>query len=119
MEAVARGGVRAATEFEVVAAYGKALLVEARPETGRKHQIRAHLAGARMPILGDRRYGGPLVAGDCMAPRVMLHASRLVLRHPATNVPFELRCPFPADFAALLACLRRQNSRRFTQNRRG
>ena len=42
----------------------RGLLVEAHPRTGRKHQVRIHLADAGMPILGDRRYGG-----DNAAPR--------------------------------------------------
>jgi 23S rRNA-/tRNA-specific pseudouridylate synthase len=99
------------TAFQILDDLGPALLVEARPETGRKHQIRAHLSGTGMPILGDRRYGGPVLVGDCMAPRVMLHALRLSLRHPVTGEPLDLTCPYPVDFAALLLCLRRQRAR--------
>lgn len=74
-----------------------ALLVEARPLTGRKHQVRAHLAHAGLPVLGDVAYGGP------PAPRVMLHAWRLRLRHPLTGEPLRLESPLPADFRAALA----------------
>jgi RluA family pseudouridine synthase len=106
MRAARTGGVRAATGFVVLDRLAAALLVEARPETGRKHQIRAHLSDAGMPILGDSRYGGPRHVGPCTASRVMLHASRLSLRHPVTGLPLDLTCPYPPDFAALLDCLR-------------
>ena len=51
-----------------------------------------------MPILGDRRYGGDAAA----APRVMLHAARLQLRHPLTGVLLSVASPLPADFRAVL-----------------
>ncbi len=112
MDPVDTGGALAVTAFEILDDLGRALLIEARPETGRKHQIRAHLAAARMPILGDRRYSGAMDTDGCKAPRVMLHASRLIVRHPVTSEPLDLACPYPADFAGLIACLRRQAARR-------
>ena len=76
-----------------------ALLVEARPLTGRRHQVRVHLAHAGVPILGDAlvRPCGPRV------PRLMLHAWRLALGHPVTGEALRLEAPIPADFAAVLA----------------
>ena len=59
-----------------------AALVEARPETGRTHQIRVHLASLGAPLLGDARYGGPRRVGEVAIARVMLHARRLVLPTP-------------------------------------
>jgi len=100
-------GTRAATAFAILESLPAALLVEARPETGRKHQIRAHLAGSHLPILGDTRYGGSSRAGRCVAPRVMLHAFTLSLRHPLTGAPLTITCPYPPDFTSLLARLRR------------
>jgi RluA family pseudouridine synthase len=97
-----RGSRAALTDFTIVEALPRGLLVEARPRTGRKHQIRIHLAQAGMPILGDRRYGGDTAA----APRVMLHAARLRLRHPITGAPLSLASPIPADFRAVLERLR-------------
>jgi RluA family pseudouridine synthase len=76
-----------------------ALLVEARPLTGRRHQVRAHLAHAGFPILGDTIYGRPGAA----VPRLMLHAWRLALAHPVTGEPLRLESPIPPDFAAALA----------------
>jgi 23S rRNA pseudouridine1911/1915/1917 synthase len=92
----------AVTDFTIVEALPRGLLVEARPRTGRKHQIRIHLAQAGMPILGDRRYGGDTAT----APRVMLHAVGLRLRHPITGAPLSVASPIPADFRALLERLR-------------
>jgi RluA family pseudouridine synthase len=100
-------GAHAATGFAILERLHAALMVEARPETGRKHQIRAHLAGSQLPILGDARYGGPPRAGGCVAPRVMLHAYSLSLRHPVTGSPLTISCPYPQDFTVALACLRR------------
>jgi RluA family pseudouridine synthase len=107
-----RGGVRvggegarpAETEVDVVEVIGRACLVEARPLTGRKHQVRAHLAHAGLPILGDPLYGAP---SRPAVPRLMLHASRLALRHPTTGTPLVLEAPLPQDFQSVLRGLRR------------
>ncbi len=71
-------------------------LLEIRPLTGRSHQIRVHLACAGWPIVGDALYGG------ASAPRLMLHAWRLELRHPVTGAPLSLTAPAPEDWAAHL-----------------
>jgi RluA family pseudouridine synthase len=96
------GAKPAETEIVVRAAMAGALLVEVLPLTGRKHQVRAHLAHAGMPILGDPVYGD---AGG-RAPRLMLHARRLALPHPLTGEPLVISSPLPADFEAVLARLR-------------
>jgi RluA family pseudouridine synthase len=96
------GALPAESEIVVLEVLADALLVEARPLTGRKHQVRAHLAHAGMPILGDPVYGD---AGG-RAPRLMLHARRLTLSHPLTGQPLTIESPLPADFEAVLARLR-------------
>jgi RluA family pseudouridine synthase len=96
------GAKPAETDVVIREVLADALLVEARPLTGRKHQVRAHLAHAGMPILGDPVYGS---AGG-RAPRLMLHASRLALSHPLTGQPLAIESPLPADFEAVLARLR-------------
>jgi RluA family pseudouridine synthase len=98
----ARGSRPAVTDFVVVEVLANGLFVQAHPRTGRKHQVRVHLAEAGMPILGDRRYGGD----TGVAPRVMLHAARLRLRHPLTRAPLSVESPLPADFRAVLDGLR-------------
>jgi 23S rRNA pseudouridine1911/1915/1917 synthase len=99
---VVADGQAAETGFAIVRRFPAALLVEARPATGRKHQIRAHLAEAGAPILGDARYGGPASAAGTPVPRVMLHAAALRLAHPVTGESLDIRCPRPADFQRLL-----------------
>lgn len=106
---VSVGGDLAVTEFTRLESFDRALLIEARPQTGRKHQIRVHLAEAGLPILGDESYGrgsaGPTV------PRVMLHAARLAFRHPLTGDPIVVESPLPADFARVLKTLRAEPKR--------
>jgi RluA family pseudouridine synthase len=75
--AVRSGGKKAITHFTTLQQREDGtVLVEARPVTGRAHQIRVHCAEAGWPIVGDRFYG------DGMGPRLMLHAQRLRLNHP-------------------------------------
>jgi len=109
--AVSSGGQPAETVFRTMQTIhpplakggeGEFSLVEARPKTGRTHQIRAHLAGAGYPLLGDALYGevAPLdLAGGCILPsRHLLHACRLNFQHPATHQPVTVEAPLPADF---------------------
>jgi RluA family pseudouridine synthase len=93
----------AVTDFRLIEALAGGLLVSAWPRTGRKHQIRIHLARAGLGILGDDTYGD----GDAGAPRLMLHAARLRLRHPLTGAALSIESPMPADFLAVLEGLRR------------
>jgi len=64
-------GRASVTDFRVIATAGRAALIEARPKTGRTHQIRVHLTHCGLPILGDQPYGGET------APRMMLHCRRM------------------------------------------
>jgi RluA family pseudouridine synthase len=91
------------TEFERLRVFPRALLVEARPRTGRKHQIRIHLAAKGMPILGDERYRG--TATPVAAPRMMLHARSLRLVHPVTGKELRIEARQPDDFRRMLRAL--------------
>ena len=82
------GGVEAETRFRVSRKHGTRTLVEAEPRTGRTHQIRVHAADEKMPVWGDRLYGGP------RGQRLCLHAHRLQLAHPVTNQPLVFEAPF-------------------------
>jgi RluA family pseudouridine synthase len=119
---VTPGGDPAQTEVTVVRTLREALLLECRPRTGRKHQIRAHLAQAGLPILGDTRYGGPARLGSLTFPRVLLHALRLELPHPITGATLRIECDEPAAMKAIVADLAegtsRLGSRRPTSGRR-
>ena len=82
----------AVTRYRTLARGGGCALLEVQLDTGRKHQIRAHLAWLGCPIVGDARYG---VRG----PRLMLHAEELAFDHPADGRRVVLRAPVPAAFA--------------------
>ena len=99
---------RAVTEFRVAERLGSdATLVEARPRTGRMHQIRVHLVSIGHPVLGDTAYG--LAPPDPTLARPMLHAAVLGFVHPATGDYTEYRAPLPADMESAMA--RRRGSR--------
>jgi len=102
---VSSGGLRAETDFRILARYAEGTRVQAMPRTGRTHQIRVHLAACGMPILGDALYGGDTEPGGEPARRVMLHAAKLELRHPASGEPLCLKAPLPPDFEVCLAAL--------------
>lgn len=91
-----KGAQAAVTHWRILTRAGDAALVEARPETGRMHQIRAHLSIAGMPILGDWLYG----TGAQGAPRLMLHAAKLNVRHP-DGMEMHFEAPLPEDFRQL------------------
>ena len=93
---------RAVTEYRVAERLGPdATLVEARPRTGRTHQIRVHLASIGHPVLGDASYG--TAAADPALPRPMLHAAVLGFTHPASGDYTEYHAPLPADMEAAVA----------------
>lgn len=69
MRVVSGGGKEAVTEFRVLETRADRTLIEARPQTGRTHQIRVHLAAARVPVLGDVLYGDG--AGGALALRAV------------------------------------------------
>jgi tRNA pseudouridine32 synthase / 23S rRNA pseudouridine746 synthase len=85
-------------------------LVEARPETGRTHQIRVHLASVAAPLCFDPDYGPdePIRdgAGVVLLERTPLHAAGLTLAHPRGGARLALEAPLPADLLALLAWAR-------------
>lgn len=86
------GGDSAQTRIRVIRREVDRLVVEVRPVTGRKHQIRAHLASMGAPVCGDVRYGGK------RAIRLMLHAREIVLAHPVTGLRLRLSSALPAGF---------------------
>jgi 23S rRNA pseudouridine1911/1915/1917 synthase len=91
-------GKPAVTHFEVERALPHSTLLRVRLETGRTHQIRAHLLAIGHPVLGDPEYGKPGYGLE----RQFLHAERLALAHPITGAPLEVRSPLPEDLRAAL-----------------
>lgn len=96
-------GKTAETAFTVVSKKKQGSLVEAKPLTGRTHQIRAHLAHLGHPVAGDMEFDR---AGLPTAPRLMLHAFRLSFEHPFSGRPARFEAPPPADFAAFWKSLK-------------
>ena len=92
-------GQHAVTHITVLKRSLQRTLVEARLETGRKHQIRVHLADEGFPITGDPAYG----KGHSPIRRMALHGAELVFRHPRTGKPMTFSSPMPKAFEALLA----------------
>jgi 23S rRNA pseudouridine1911/1915/1917 synthase len=104
---VTSGGREAATDVGIRQVLPSALVVEAKPLTGRKHQIRVHLAAAGLPVLGDGIYGPARPAGGVAVSRLMLHACRLELKHPLTGARLVIESPLPPDFRRTLQALAR------------
>jgi 23S rRNA pseudouridine1911/1915/1917 synthase len=86
------GGRKAITHYRLLQTRGDLSLLEVRLETGRKHQIRVHLADLGCPVAGDRRYG----AKSNSSGRLALHASKLAFAHPLTGERLSFYSPLPA-----------------------
>jgi 23S rRNA pseudouridine1911/1915/1917 synthase len=89
---------RALTEYRVLAVGNGHTLVQARPITGRTHQLRVHFAHIGHPITGDDLYGSPSSVID----RHALHAHSLSFPHPKTQERMTLTAPLPADMKRLI-----------------
>jgi 23S rRNA pseudouridine1911/1915/1917 synthase len=89
----------ARTHFTVLESLPADALVEARLETGRTHQIRAHFAAIGHPVAGDPRYGH---GGRHGLARQFLHSARLGFRHPMSGEELEFESPLPDDLAQAL-----------------
>ena len=88
----------AITHFAVEEQFPEATLLKVTLETGRTHQIRAHLKAIGHPVLGDPEYGVPHEP----LTRQFLHARRLSFAHPVGGERVELRSELPEDLAATL-----------------
>ena len=109
-------GKPAVTHWRVLERFGYTTLVECVLETGRTHQIRAHMKAIGHPLFGDERYGGTEIlwgqrsstykafVRNCLAvcPRQALHAKTLGFVHPRTGQQMDFDSQWPADFAALI-----------------
>jgi 23S rRNA pseudouridine1911/1915/1917 synthase len=93
----------ARTHFTVLELLGIETYLEARLETGRTHQIRAHFAAIGHPLTGDTTYGGAQRYG---LERQFLHAHRLAFAHPLSGEALEFTSKLPADLASALDAAR-------------
>ena len=113
--AVVEDGQEAVTHYRVLNRFRSHTHIHVQLETGRTHQIRAHLAHINIPLVGDPLYSGrlQLPAGcspglaECLRgfKRQALHARRLSLQHPVTGEPMTWEAPLPQDFQHLLTVL--------------
>jgi len=92
------GGVACETRFERLESNGLYTLLRCRLVTGRRHQIRVHLASRGWPIVGDRVYGVALEGVD----RHALHAWRVSFAHPASGDLIQIEAPLPYDMMEIL-----------------
>lgn len=109
-------GKPAVTLYRVIERYGYTTLVECVLETGRTHQIRAHMKHIGHPLFGDERYGGTEILrgqrsstykafvqnGFKLCPRQALHAKTLGFVHPATGRQMDFDSEWPDDFKQLI-----------------
>jgi len=91
------GGRSAVTKYEVLERYVNYTLVKLKPETGRTHQIRVHLANLGYPIIGDKIYGRAE-----RFRRLALHAHKLGVFHPLTKEYMEFEVELPVDFQQMI-----------------
>jgi len=108
MAVVGQGGREAATNWKVLEELtGPYTYVEVRPETGRTHQIRVHMAHLGHPVAGDDVYGKKRRKHDVLEiRRQCLHASELSFIHPRSGRRVRFIAPLWPDMAELLAKLR-------------
>ncbi len=118
-------GKSAITHYKVLERYGYVTLVECRLETGRTHQIRAHMKHIGHPLFGDERYGGTeILRGERTASykayiqncfklcnRQALHAKTLGFIHPVTGEQMDFTSELAEDMAALI-----EKWRNYTRN---
>ncbi len=93
----------ARTHFAVLELLSQESYLEVRLETGRTHQIRAHLAAIGHPLTGDPTYGGAVRYG---LERQFLHAHRLAFEHPLSGERLAFESELPADLGAALDAAR-------------
>jgi 23S rRNA pseudouridine1911/1915/1917 synthase len=109
-------GKPAVTHYRVLERLGYVTLVECQLETGRTHQIRAHMRYIGHPLFNDTRYGGSeILKGTTFAkykqfvkncfdicPRQALHARTLGFKHPVSGEELIFECPLPEDMTLLI-----------------
>lgn len=105
--AVVPGGRKAVTHWRVLERFGQYTLIEAKLETGRTHQIRVHMSYIKHPLAGDTVYGAS--RQKLHLEGQALHAAKLELIHPRTDVKMEFNSDLPEYFKAVLNDLRGSN----------
>lgn len=97
----------ARTLFHVLERFKEDTYLSLQLETGRTHQIRAHMKYIHHPVMGDTRYGGTCKYMDTQEQ--VLHAREITFIHPRTNEQMTFSAPLPEYFEELLTILRGEN----------
>jgi 23S rRNA pseudouridine1911/1915/1917 synthase len=98
----------AVTHFTVVERLPRTALLRVRLDTGRTHQIRAHMAAIGHPVCGDGAYGGGAAGRRLGLERQFLHATKLMFRHPVTGASTVCESKPPVDLHRALDAARRE-----------
>ena len=100
--AIVSTGRPARTRYRILTPYSRASLIEARPKTGRTHQIRVHMASIGHPVIGDEAYGRSAPG----LPRQFLHAHEIAFCHPDSSECLRFTSDLPDDLRSYLDSLR-------------
>jgi 23S rRNA pseudouridine1911/1915/1917 synthase len=109
-------GRPARTDFRVIQRVPGFTVLELRPRTGRRHQIRVHLQAIGHPVVGDKLYAAreshhvrylergfdDRMRRDLLAERQLLHAAAITIRHPVTDRRETFEAPLPADMESFV-----------------
>lgn len=111
---VSKEGKPSKTSFAVLERFSAVTLLEARPQTGRTHQIRVHCQYAGYPILGDEKYaqnsGKVAKNPQAEAKYLCLHAAEITFKRPGSGAPLTVQAPRDRTFAAQVARIRKKLS---------
>ncbi|MBF8272034.1 MAG: ribosomal large subunit pseudouridine synthase C [Magnetococcales bacterium] len=102
-------GQNALTRYRVSESFGRVALLAVTLETGRTHQVRAHLQAAGFPLAGDGKYGDRAFNRTMKSlglKRMFLHARHLTFPHPKTGASVEVTCPLDPSLTKVLERLR-------------
>ena len=100
---VAKDGKRSETKFRVIKRFHNATMIEARPISGRTHQIRVHCQYAGHPIVGDQKYNVGDTNNDLMSVKnLCLHAAEIEFIDNSSEKPVRVTAPFDKNFHQLL-----------------
>lgn len=105
-------GKSALTHFHLMKSFGNFSLVEARPQTGRTHQIRVHASHAGYPVCGDDKYSSRAqlkLLKTLGITRLCLHAASLEFQHPLTGQLVKVKAPYDEAFQQAMAAVSGSN----------